>query len=91
MVTVEHLIELFRNKDKSLRDALESDLITCTDDTVMEDLFPLVASTGFPIPVVDDSGKFLGELCTTDILVSMVQARGPEAEKAAVEETKTDA
>jgi len=81
LVTVERLIELFRSKGTSLREAIEPDLPTCTADTVVEDLFPLGASTGYPIPVVNDKGKFLGEIHNSTILLSMIQER---------EETETE-
>ncbi len=93
LVTVERLIELFRNKGTSLRDAIEPDLPTCTADMVVEDLFPLVASTGYPLPVVNDKGKFLGEIHTSTILLSMIQEKEEEEEEVleegAEEGTKT--
>ncbi len=78
LVTLERLIELFRRKGTSLREALEPDLPTCTVDMVVEDLFPLAASTGYPIPVVDDTGKFVGEIHYSTILVSMIQEKATE-------------
>ncbi len=101
LITLERLIELFRRKGKSLKEALEPDLLTCTADTVMEDLFPLAASTLYPIAVVDENGKFLGEIHTSTILVSMIQEREIDSEEAnneqkqrgeiATKETKPDA
>ena len=44
-------------------------------------MFPLGASTGYPIPVVNDKGKFLGEIHNSTILLSMIQER---------EETETE-
>jgi len=88
LVTLERLIELFKRKANSLSEALEPDLLTCTADTVVEDLFPLAVSTGYPIPVVDDAGKFMGEIHTSTILVSMIQEK---AEVKEAEETKPDA
>ncbi|MFC1985314.1 glycine betaine/L-proline ABC transporter ATP-binding protein, partial [Chloroflexota bacterium] len=87
LVTLGNLIELFRRKGTSLSEAIEPDLPTCTADTVVEDLFPLVASTGYPIPVIDDTSKFQGEIHYSTILVSMIQEKEPEAE--ATESTKT--
>ena len=82
LVTVERLVELIRSKGNSLREALEPDLLTCTADEVMEELFPLAASTRYPIAVVDDKGKFMGEIHTSTILGSMIQEK--------VEETQTE-
>jgi len=75
LVTIERLVELFRRKGDSLTEALEPDLPTCTVDTVVEDLLPLAASTEYPIPVVDEKGKFVGEINTGAILVSMIQEK----------------
>jgi len=90
LVTVERLIELFRNKGTSLKDAIEPDLPTCTADTIVEDLLPLVASTGYSIPVVSDKGKFLGEIHASTILLSMIQEKETEEVEEGTEEgTKT--
>ena len=89
LVTLERLIELFRSKDTFLQNALEPDLLTCTDDTVIEDLFPLAASTMYPIAVVDDNGKFIGEIHSSTILVSMIQEK-TEAEEGAEEGTEAE-
>lgn len=75
LVTIERLVELFRRKGDSLTEALEPDISTCTSDTVVEDLLPLAASTEYPIPVVDEKGKFVGEINTGTILVSMIQEK----------------
>ena len=75
LVTLERLIELFRRKGDSLTEALEPDLSTCTSDMVVEDLLPLAASTEYPIPVVDETEKFLGEINIGAILFSMIQEK----------------
>ena len=75
LVTIERLVELFRRKGDSLTEALEPDISTCTLDTVVEDLLPLAASTEYPIPVVNEKGKFVGEINTGTILVSMIQEK----------------
>ncbi|MBE9482311.1 MAG: glycine betaine/L-proline ABC transporter ATP-binding protein [Chloroflexi bacterium] len=91
LVTMERLIELFQRKGGILREALEPDVAACTDNMVLEELFPLAASTKYPIPVIDDTGKFMGEINTSTILVSMIQEKELEGEEVGVKETKTDA
>ena len=81
LVTVERLIELFRSKGRSLKEALQTNVPTCTPDTVIEDLLPLAVSTEFPIPVVDDSGKLLGEIHNSTIILSLIQEKGAEEEE----------
>ena len=73
LVTVERLAGLLKKKGNSLRDALEPDLLTCSADMVVEELFPLAASTSYPIAVVDDKGKFMGEIHISTILSCMIQ------------------
>jgi len=100
LITMERLIGLFRNEGKSLTEAIEPDILTCTSDTVVEDLFPLAASTGYPIAVIDDRNIFQGEIYSSTILVSMIQEKAEQDEEtevsqvkdeeAGAEETKTD-
>jgi len=83
LVTLERLIELFRSKGRSLKEALQPNVPTCAPDTVIEELLPLAVSTEFPIPVVDDSGKLLGEIHNSTIILSLIQEKGAEEEEAA--------
>jgi glycine betaine/proline transport system ATP-binding protein len=89
LVTMEHLNNLIKREGKSLSEAIEPDLISCTADTLVEDLFPLAASTGFPIAVIDDEGKFMGEVHTTAILTSMIQEQETESEESPTTTTET--
>ncbi len=91
LVTMERLIELLQRKGGILREALEPDVPTCAVNMVLEELFPLAASTEHPIPVIDDTGKFMGEINTSAILVSMIQEKELEGEEVEVKETETDA
>ncbi len=80
LVSTERLAELIRSRVGSIKEALEPDLPTCTADTVVEDLFPLAASTKYPIPVVDEQEKFIGEIHISSILLSMIQEKEVEAD-----------
>jgi len=80
LVSTDRLAELIRSRVGSIKEALEPDLPTCTTDTVVEDLFPLAASTKYPIPVVDEQGKFIGEIHISSILLSMIQEKEVEAD-----------
>jgi glycine betaine/proline transport system ATP-binding protein len=75
LITMDRLIELFRTGGTSLKEAIETDYLKCTSDTVLEDLFAIAASTGYPIAVVDENDVFQGELYSSTILVSMVQEK----------------
>ena len=75
LVTAKSLTDLIRKDGGSTRDALEPDIPTCTSDALLEDLFPLAVATSFPIPVLDEDGKLIGEIENETILSSMVQYR----------------
>ena len=80
MVTVEGLVKLIRQKGTYLKDALDADLITCAAYAVVEDLVPLVASTRYPVAVIDEEDRFLGEVYVSTIIASMIQEQGAEVE-----------
>jgi len=90
LVTVERLAGLLKKKGNSLRDALEPDLLTCSADMVVEELFPLAASTSYPIAVVDDKGKFMGEIHISTILSCMIQRQEVGMEQEQEEDEKED-
>ena len=81
LITLERLVKLIRNKGNSLKEALEPDLPICTADTVIEELFPLTVSTMHPIPVVDEAGRFMGEIYNSTIIISMIQEKETEEEE----------
>ena len=81
LVTMEKLVELFRTNGSSLADALDTDVPVATVNMVMEDLFPLSASTGYSIPVVDDTHVFKGEIHYSTILVNMIQQKETKTEE----------
>ena len=73
LVTTEHLVEVVQQGGVSLKEAVEPDLPAGTPEMVLEDLFPLAVSTRYPIPIVDEKDKFLGEIHTSAILINMIQ------------------
>jgi glycine betaine/proline transport system ATP-binding protein len=81
LITMDKLIELFRHEGKSLKEAIETDYLTCRNDTVLEELFAMAASTGYPIAVVDENGVFQGEIYSSTVLVSMVQEKAETDEE----------
>jgi glycine betaine/proline transport system ATP-binding protein len=81
LITMDRLIELFRHEGKSISGAIEPDYLKCTGDTVVEDLFAIAASTGYPIAVVDDNDIFQGEIYSSTVLVSMIQEKAEPDEE----------
>ncbi|MBN1152886.1 MAG: glycine betaine/L-proline ABC transporter ATP-binding protein [Dehalococcoidia bacterium] len=81
MVTVEGLVHLIRRRGTYLKDALDPDIITCSADSVVEDLVPLVASTRYPVAVIDGENRFLGEVYVSTIIASMIQEQALEPDE----------
>jgi glycine betaine/proline transport system ATP-binding protein len=73
LVTVERLNEIISRKSANLLDSVEPNSPTTGPDATLEDLFPLAAATTNPIAVVDEHGKFLGEIRARTILSSLIQ------------------
>lgn len=80
MVTVEGLVRLIRKRGTYLSEALDREMVTCDAEAVVEDLVPLVASTRYPVAVVDEEQRFLGEVYVSTIIASMIQEQGEEEE-----------
>jgi glycine betaine/proline transport system ATP-binding protein len=67
---------LLRQGAKDLRNGLVTDFPQCTGDMLVEELFPLATSSKYPIAVLDQSGKFQGDIRNRTILNSMIQDTG---------------
>ena len=80
MVTVDGLVRLIRKRGTYLSEALDQEMVTCDGEAVVEDLVPLVASTRYPVAVVDEEQRFLGEVYVSTIIASMIQEQGEEEE-----------
>ena len=80
LVTIDALVRLIRKRGTYLSEALDQDMVTCDAEAVVEDLVPLVASTRYPVAVVDEEQRFLGEVYVSTIIASMIQEQGEEAE-----------
>jgi glycine betaine/proline transport system ATP-binding protein len=73
----EDVRELARKGSGELGDILITDAPTCGPETVVEDLFPLAASSPHPISVVDERNRFRGAVFNRTILDSMYQDEEP--------------
>jgi len=60
----------------SLKEALEPDPATTSPEEVLEDLFPIAAEADYPIAVVNEQGRFLGEVQISSIFENMIQDKG---------------
>jgi len=71
LVTIPRLAKVIKINGTSLMGAIESEPVTCTTDTLLEDLFILAAATEYSVAVVDEEGKLLGEIDNSAILLSI--------------------
>jgi len=76
LVTLKRLKSLLQTHGASVKDALEPDPSITDPDIVLEDLFPIAAEADYPIAVVNDQGRFLGEVQISSIFENMIQDKG---------------
>ena len=76
LVTLKRLKSLLQTDSASVKDALEPDSPITNPDAVLEDLFPIAAEADYPIAVVDDNGRFMGEIQISSIFENMIQDKG---------------
>ena len=75
LVTLNGLIEMIRNNRENIASGMEKEVITCTPETLMEDLFALAASSPYPIAVIDEDRKLIGEVFDQSIFIGLVQEK----------------
>lgn len=85
LVTREVLDQAIRDgRQATMRevDGLVRDLPSCGPDVVVEELFPLATAGPYPIPVLNENNRFLGQIRNRTILDSMIQERvDPEEDR----------
>jgi glycine betaine/proline transport system ATP-binding protein len=81
LVSIKRLRDVIQSHGTSLQEALESDPPTAPPEAVLEDLFPLAAEADYPIAVVDDQGRFMGEIQISSIFENMIQNKGAETDE----------
>ena len=72
ILTEEQAASLAHQGSGDLRDSKGNDVVTAGPDTLIEELIPLAVGTDHPIAIVDEDGRFLGEVHRTAILGGMV-------------------
>jgi glycine betaine/proline transport system ATP-binding protein len=75
LVTMKRLKNLIQENGSYLKDAMETDIATTDPDVVLEALFPMAAEADYPIAVVDEVGKFIGEIQISSIFENMIQEK----------------
>ena len=81
LVTLNRLKAVIQNNGSSLKEAFEPDPPTTDPDSILEDLFPIAAEADYPIAVVDEDGKFMGEIQISSIFENMIQNKEAVADE----------
>jgi len=76
LLTLKRLKSLIQMSGVSLKEALEPDPATTSPEEVLEDLFPIAAEADYPIAVVNEQRRFLGEVQISSIFENMIQDKG---------------
>ena len=73
VATVERLEKLLNMEDrpKGIPEKFVKKVSSVTEDTILEDLFHIVSENPYPIPVVDENGRFKGKVTTDQIFESI--------------------
>jgi glycine betaine/proline transport system ATP-binding protein len=72
---LEKLLEEQKKPDK-IPQAILKKITTTTEDTILEDLFPIIKAAPYPLPVVDEKGKLMGVVTTDQIFESISPLEG---------------
>ena len=75
LVTREGVEDVIKKGAGSIREAVIEDVPKCQPQTIVEDLFSIAASSHFSIAVIDENGRFLGEIHDRTILDCMISDR----------------
>jgi glycine betaine/proline transport system ATP-binding protein len=72
VVGIEKAIRAIQDNKETLAGIYETDLVTTTEDTVINDILPAAASAKYPIPVLDEDGSLSGIVSKASVLASLV-------------------
>ena len=81
LVTLKRLKAVIQNNGSFPEDAFEPDPPTTNPDAILEDLFPTAAEADYPIAVVDEDGRFMGEIQISSIFENMIQNKEADADE----------
>ena len=78
IATINALDKVLKEGGSEFGDSLDTDIARCTIDTTLEELFPVATNTSYSVAVVDEKGRFLGEIRPRMILDAMSQKEDEE-------------
>ena len=73
VTTEDRLNKLLEDKDYKggIPESIIRKVPSVTEETILEDLFSIVNENPYPIPVVDENGRFKGKVTTDQIFESI--------------------
>lgn len=74
---LEKLLE-FEERPKTIPDSVLKQVTSVSEETILEDMFHIVSENPYPIPVLDEKGRFAGIVTTDQIFDSISQNEGAE-------------
>lgn len=75
LIHIDHAVGLQRQEKRTLDGAIDKEVPTCSPDTAVSELLPLVWDSHLPVSVVGDDGKLKGVVTRTSIIAEIT---GPE-------------
>lgn len=75
LVTADAAVEAIQRGDDDLRSSIITDVYTCSADTLVSDLYEVVAAQKVPIAVVDRSGRLLGLVNRVSVLRGLAETQ----------------
>lgn len=89
LITMERMKKLIENRGVALSEVMDHAPVTTSPETILEDLFPLAAGAEYPIAVVDENNRFLGEIQISSIFENLIQSGGAKEEDKEEKEEET--
>ncbi|MFQ5814268.1 MAG: glycine betaine/L-proline ABC transporter ATP-binding protein [Anaerolineae bacterium] len=71
IITVEQAAQAAKDHIQHLRDCLDTREPSCKQDTLVEEIIPMLMKYHHPIPVLDDEGKLVGEVHRTSVMLGI--------------------
>lgn len=71
LVTADDALEAARRGERTLAAVVRRDVPTCSPETTLRDLIPVIARSAWPVAVVDERGRLVGLVARVQVLAGM--------------------
>lgn len=72
LLTIKKAMELLKLNESDIDSALSRDILTVHEDTIIEDILPMVVNTKYPLVVADENQKIQGIIMKISVLSGMM-------------------